>query len=816
MPAVAEAASPTDTRQTSAGGRVLASVAAAGCAALAVWLALQHPLAPALALAGVLLLAAVQAAWPPLWLIALPALMPWLGLGAWTGWTVVEEMDLVLLALAAGAYLRWALKPWPQVRASRASRRMRAWGQLLLMLWAASVLVGLVRGLGDLGSTGDLGLGWWHGWREPLNALRLAKSTVAMLLMLPLWWALQQRPNQRCADQLGLGLALALAGTTLWCVWERAAFTGLLNMSADYRTTGPFWETHVGGAALDACLALTLPFALRLWWTVRSPAALAAAGVVVLGGVYAGLTTFSRIVYLALPVGALVLWWLQRQQMPAPTDAAPARSTLTALLLCLVVGGLGVWLFPSAGYRGLLALLGNVVVLLLLAPRSVKQSAGIWVGAWALGLLLAAAVLVAAPLVGKGVYIAYAGLSLVTVALLLAGGGSVMRMLAGAGFVAQLAASAAVAVGWGGAAAWPAAAAAALLPALAWLALGTRAQPAWQTDLRWLGGVTVMLAMALAAVAVFGGGAFMASRLAQTESDGSGRWQHFRDGLALNTGGTALWLGQGLGRYADLYALNGRPETHPGDIRLVGTPGDALVRMVAGNHLQGHSEMLRLSQRIAPPPASGLTVTLELRSSAPVTLVIDLCLKHLLYDTDCRSASAVSLANANGLQRLRVRLPDAGPPPADGLPRFTVFSVATETQRQPIDLRSVSLTDASGNALLHNGSFTDGLARWFITSDKHHLPWHAKNLAVHLLVEQGLLGLTALLALTLAAVAGLTGSLRQHPLAPALAAALVGCWVVGLVDSVLDLPRTATWLLLLTGMALNLHLPSRAQRREHA
>ena len=76
----------------------------------------------------------------------------------------------------------------------------------------------------------------------------------------------------------------------------------------------------------------------------------------------------------------------------------------------------------------------------------------------------------------------------------------------------------------------------------------------------------------------------MATRLSQTESDRAGRWQHFRDGLALSGTGAGFWLGQGLGRYVDLYALHHDPKTRPGDLRLVqGEPGP-LVRTVAGNH----------------------------------------------------------------------------------------------------------------------------------------------------------------------------------------------------------------------------------------
>ena len=47
---------------------------------------------------------------------------------------------------------------------------------------------------------------------------------------------------------------------------------------------------------------------------------------------------------------------------------------------------------------------------------------------------------------------------------------------------------------------------------------------------------------------------------------------------------------------------------------------------------------------------------------------------------------------------------------------------------------------AQATELLANGDFNRGLAHWFYSSDKHHMPWHAKNLAVHLYFEQGLLG----------------------------------------------------------------------------
>lgn len=821
-----------------AAGQALAAVVGLSSAVLAGWLALHHPLSPTLAMAGVVVLAAAQAAWPPLWLIALPALLPWLGLGAWTGWLVAEEMDLAILAVAAGAYLRWAVRPGPRVRASRASRHARQWGRPLWLLWTASVLVALQLGVAD---AGGWRWGWWQGVREPLNALRMAKPTLAVLLLLPLWWRLQQRPGQRSADQLAWGMAAMLAGISLWCAYERMAYTGLLNMATDHRTTGPFWETQFGGAALDLSLALTLPFALHLAWTARRPLAVAGAGLVLLGGVYAGLTSFSRIVYLALPLGALLLWLAQRGQPGPGSSAKDTTAANTAVrpdraaggrlvMLTLGLAGLCAWLFPTAGYRGLLALLGNGVILLWLVPRSIGQPKVAWISAWTGGLVLTALLAPGALAWSKGAYLAFTVSSLVAAAALWrldsgahgrAGGPADGQMgtwiLAGAGFVAQLASTVLVGWNWGGAATLPAAAGASGLAALAWLILGQRQASPWNAGVGTVMRATPAMAAAMAVVAVFSAGAFMSDRLQHTESDGAERWQHWREGLALNSGGAAWWLGEGLGRYPDLYLLRAPLAKRPGDIRLVpgadpagGHSSDGPhMRLVAGNHMLGRGELLRLSQRVPlDVPASGLRLALQLRAEAPADLQVELCRKHLLYDGTCRAATVRSKPGQPGWQVLELALPDAEPD-ADGLPRINVFSVASGT-RLPVDVRSIRLTDTSGRQWLQNPDFADGSARWFSTSDRNHLPWHAKNLVVHLLVEQGLLGLVALLALTLAALAAVWGPMRRHPLAPALGAAIVGAWVVGSVDSLLDMPRVATWLLLLTGMALRLHLPSHA------
>ncbi len=85
------------------------------------------------------------------------------------------------------------------------------------------------------------------------------------------------------------------------------------------------------------------------------------------------------------------------------------------------------------------------------------------------------------------------------------------------------------------------------------------------------------------------------------------------------------------------------------------------------------------------------------------------------------------------------------------------------------------------------------------------MPWHIDNLYLELLIERGLLGLLLGGALVATALWQLVlGSARHQPLAPYLAASLSGVLLVGLVSSVMDVPRVAFLLFLLVFGALQL------------
>ena len=85
------------------------------------------------------------------------------------------------------------------------------------------------------------------------------------------------------------------------------------------------------------------------------------------------------------------------------------------------------------------------------------------------------------------------------------------------------------------------------------------------------------------------------------------------------------------------------------------------------------------------------------------------------------------------------------------------------------------------------------------------MPWHIKSMGMNVLFDQGIVGVT-LLGLLLAGALWRTsfGQARKNPLAPALAAGLTGFIVVGLFDSLLDVPRVAWLFYLLVLVALTL------------
>jgi hypothetical protein len=792
------------------------------CAVLGAAIALHHPLAqplPGVAFAVVALVALLR---PTAWLVLVPGLLPVIGLAPWTGWITFEEFDLLVLAVATGGYGRLAWRRPDDMSAPPAGAGTRSSAAaligLMIGLFALSVLVSMARGLAD---AGGFSFGWFQGYREPMNSVRLAKPFLAALLLWPLWVRASCDTPQAAADRLSLGLMLGLLGTSMAALWERLAFTDLLNFSTDYRTTALFWEMHVGGAALDGFLALTVPFAVREMLVARTTARWALAAGVSALACYACLTTFSRGVYLAVPVGVGLMLALHAAQVRRLAPAGSARADVLPRLMLIAGFTLSAaWLFPGSGYRGMLALLGALLVLLPLGAGLPFSSRAERIAGVSLGIVLSLIAAGAAWLLPKGPYVVFAGgvlFALGVAGLLRHLSGAVIASHAAplmlAGFLWVLTGIGLIALHWGGEPAlWQALPVLAALLGVAWMVTSVEGG-AWPADLHWQGNTVGAAVVCAGLVAALSGGAYMGNRFSSTTDDFAGRLQHWQLSLYMLRGTDELLLGKGLGRYVDSYAIAAPENLQPGDYRVVQEGDNVYLKLAAGGQLPGDSakpmaaggDMLRFSQRVRLP-AGPPQLELDVRTPGPAKLVVGVCTKHLLYMDRCLGRQVGVKPGSGDWQRLTLQLQgEALTRGAWYAPMLVVFTIGVDTPGGQVEIDNLRLVDSDGRNLLTNGDFAEDTAHWFFTSDRAHLPWHAKNLALHVVFDQGLAGLMLLAALGAGALWRLTlGNARAHALAPGLAGALVGFAAVGLFDSLLDIPRVAFvfYLMLLIGLAL--------------
>lgn len=814
------------------GSRLLIGLLALSCLSLALVLAFQHPLGGFTALAAVLVTTLLARYFWTLWPGWMLGLVPAVALAPWTGWTLVEEFDLLVLASAAGGYLAISgphrQRPPPPVPIWRRELRWRKTTLLFIVLFGLSTAMAVVHGLVDAG----LDLQPAQHDRSSAEVLRAGKSLAWALLLLPLWQRVARRTPELIQPALFGGLIVGLAATALQAVTERIGFTGLLNFSRDYRTTGGFWEMQFGGAALDGMLALLLPFALLAVLRLRRPLAFGLSLAVLLLAGYAVLTTFSRGLYLGLAAGlAWLLWhwqrsetrsrrgerdpassWLPGQVMPEGGRPVlpPARAAMLLFVL-LGAGALCAWvLFPTSGYRGLLALIGCMVLLFAQPPAAAPQLLPRVLSSL-LGLLLAAPVITVAallvPVVDKIAYVIYALCFLAAAAITRQAArrqrpwhsplGDAVRA---AGWFACLGGVAVVAWSWGGLAAFE----------RAWLPLGLLALlwPLCQggefgqllQQLSWRARSVAVGALLLVAgvIAALGGGAYLADRLSTAEEDLGGRFVHWSRTLSALGAQDGWVFGAGAGRFVAVFAHDLPADEQIGAFRAEGGPQPHLL-LKAGRHVLGHGELLRLTQRLdAAPP--GLVLSFKARNLEDERLHVEVCEKHLLYSDACLGREITLPAQPEGWREHRVELGGGGE-----IRSRPLFAVAMASRGGEAALTGFSLRGADGRELLKNGDFSAGLERWLATSERHHLPWHAKNIGVHLLYEQGVVGLllaSGLLALALGRL--MLGSASEHPLAPAMAGALIAFMGVGLFDSLLDAPRVAFvfWTLLLLSLGL--------------
>lgn len=733
---------------------------------------------------------------PALWLLLVPALLPVFDLAPWTGQFFLEELDLLLMATCAVGYWRLAGVP----RDARLPRFYKAALAMVALAFLVSGTIGLL-------PLAPLDANAFSNYLSNYNSVRVAKGLLWALLLLPLLLRSAGPELAHLQRYFVPGMLLGLALSCLAIAWERATFPGLLDFASDYRPTAPFSAMHTGGAALDAYLALAFPF-VALWLLgARTRLQLALGLALMLLAMYAGLATFSRDVYLAYGTAGAVLALLVLGHRLRRGTATPGALGLAALVLALCGAAL-VPVFGSSGYRGLgaaIALLG-AAVLLAGAPRRLREvplcAAAALVLLGTTGLLYAVS--------AKGAYLAMALNCAVfgAGALLMQAGGDTLRgarghALACAAFPAMAVACVLVALHWGGTAALGGIALPVLL-ALALLAANRmRSRPLWQ-----LGRTTLTLgaigATVFALLIPMAGSYYAGTRFATVGSDIGVRLGHWGEALDMMTPGwQSSVAGMGLGRYPATYYWKNNHGELPGSYSFISDKdGNTALRLGAPQYAQGYGEVLRMLQQVDLKPDQRYQLALDVRRTRGDTrLQVAACERWLIFPRNCVPVT-FKLEAADG-QWHHYSAALASGRMGTGRPAPPIrLELAADGAGGTLDVDNVSLRDTGGAELLSNGGFSAGNDFWFFSSDRNHFPWHVKNVAVYVYFEMGAfgalaLGLFALYTLGSLAARGLHGDLYASVCAAALAAFLV----VGMFDSLFDVPRLTLLFFLVAGAA---------------
>lgn len=794
------------------GWAMLVLVSVAG---LAVFVA-YHALGPAIAVALLALPATVitvgLSVGLPMWLPCVLTLLPVADLAMWTGQIYFTESDaLVLLTVALVGTSMAARRCVPRALDSTMTFGSLQW--LLVLLLLASYLFSTDwTPLARLGSDPALLV----GYVSPLNGVRLAKGMLLALMLLPAAFSTMRAYPQLGPVSLGYGILASLAAVSLAALWERMAFPGLTDFAADYRTVALFWEMNVGGAQLDGWLALCLPF--LLWALVRERSSLRLASIAMLSLLagYVTFTTFSRGLYLGAALGLATTGLLLARESLARLSMR--RAMVSGLFLALALTALGVLLsgvFQVGGYRGMFATLGLCALALLGLRHAAAASWLVGLGGCLLAGLLGLGGALVALAVPKGVYVLYAAVAAVAAAVLFwlrAAPLTRANSLTVISLIGWMAVNAAlVSIYWAKPETSPEAAVAASIIVMALLFVARGRDDVIPVP-TFKGIVAAAATFALLSVAVVGSNTYYAStRMSAVAADLEARKQHWHSAAALPNP-YERWLGIGTGQFPQRFLLVAPPEQTPGDHTLIKVDGQNALQLLAPTHVLGLGELYRVTQRISATAKLPLRLEFVARSPrGPSMLYVEACRRHVLYAEGCRQGS-YRIASDASWQRGTIFLPGDGAiggtsplgPPAS-------FSIANQYGGSLVEIAQLSLTDSAGRELLSNGAFMDGASYWFFSSDRYHLPWHAKNLPLHYWVEQGWLGLFAFASLVGVALYRITlGGGAGHPLAPPLAGALVAMLTVGVFDSLVDAPRMALLIFTLLFLALGLRHPSKA------
>ena len=323
---------------------------------------------------------------------------------------------------------------------------------------------------------------------------------------------------------------------------------------------------------------------------------------------------------------------------------------------------------------------------------------------------------------------------------------------------------------------------------------------------------SVIAGIALVVIVPILAGSYAQGRMAKINEDFATRRAHWADARRMmDSSGLAAAFGMGLGRYPEIYFWRNQENTVPATYQISQEGTNAFLRLGAGDSLY-------FEQLVDVQSGTRYELSFDARLvQGAGGITIPLCEKWMLYSFNCLWNTYRLKPDVPGWQHISTVLDTS----TIGVGRWyqkrsVKLTLFNGTAKSVIDVDNVHLVNAAGIDLIGNGDFSSGMDQWFFATD-NHLPWHVKNLWVHLFFEQGVLGVVAVGGLLLLALGKLTRRAMSGDLfATAMLSGLSGLLVVGIVDSLVDVPRHALLLYFLAGLSFFLiEKPTRLTQIRH-
>ncbi len=212
-----------------------------------------------------------------------------------------------------------------------------------------------------------------------------------------------------------------------------------------------------------------------------------------------------------------------------------------------------------------------------------------------------------------------------------------------------------------------------------------------------------------------------------------------------------------------------------------------------------------MGQYVAVKAHTSYRLLVNIRSKKPgLNLSTSLCEKSLQYSFRCSTVLITSNGSEWQQIDLLINSLELGEPVDAGLLKrpIQLSFYSGNGVGQSIDITNVQLINPEGINLIKNGDYSRSTDSWLFSTQKHN-PWHIDNLWVHLLFEQGWLGLSAFVLLFTLALHRCYRLLTQQTLfSGILLSAFSGFLVVAWVNSPFDAPRLTLLFFLLLFFAL--------------